>query len=216
MTNREKYAEQILDIVCSGFGFAMNEKAIICPCACLSCIECKFCKGDCDERKREWANSEYIEKPGGGVMSEKTKVTSMDIVLRIIGGKPYYSLKYKEVGNNYYNVGYSSYLLENVIKWRYEYFEIVKGNETDDWIPVKERMPEEHDSIFAKFKGTPNWTPNMFEKTSKHVLVTVKYKDGTVLTKEAHTIDGKWKAGTSAAGGKVIAWMPFPEPYKEG
>lgn len=25
------------------------------------------------------------------------------------------------------------------------------------WIPVSERLPEEHDSIFAKFKGTDNW-----------------------------------------------------------
>lgn len=25
------------------------------------------------------------------------------------------------------------------------------------WILVSERLPEEHDSIFAKFKGTDNW-----------------------------------------------------------
>lgn len=32
------------------------------------------------------------------------------------------------------------------------------------WIPVSERLPEEHDSIFAKFKGTDNWKRGMFEK----------------------------------------------------
>lgn len=35
------------------------------------------------------------------------------------------------------------------------------------WIPVNERMPEEHNSIFAKFKGTDNWKKGMFKKTSK-------------------------------------------------
>lgn len=25
------------------------------------------------------------------------------------------------------------------------------------WIPVTERLPEEYDSIFAKFKGTEKW-----------------------------------------------------------
>ena len=33
-----------------------------------------------------------------------------------------------------------------------------------NWIPVSERLPEEHDSIFAKFKGTDNWKRGMFEK----------------------------------------------------
>lgn len=32
------------------------------------------------------------------------------------------------------------------------------------WIPVNERMPEEHNSIFAKFKGTDNWKKGMFKK----------------------------------------------------
>lgn len=38
------------------------------------------------------------------------------------------------------------------------------------WIPVNERMPEEHNSIFAKFKGTDNWKKGMFKKTSKYVI----------------------------------------------
>ena len=27
-----------------------------------------------------------------------------------------------------------------------------------EWITVTERLPEEHDSLFAKFKGTPQWS----------------------------------------------------------
>lgn len=83
------------------------------------------------------------------------------------------------------------------------------------WIPVTERLPEERDSIFAKFKGTDNWKRGMFEKTSKYVIATVVYDDGTILTERAHTTDGIWKTESPVLGGKVIAWMPFPEPYKE-
>lgn len=55
----------------------------------------------------------------------------------------------------------------------------------------------------------------MFEKISKNVLATIKYDDGTLLSKQAHTIDGKWKTELSCLGGTVIAWKPYPEPYKE-
>ena len=83
------------------------------------------------------------------------------------------------------------------------------------WIPVSERLPEEHDSIFKKFKGTSKWDPVMFEKTSGYVIATVEYMDGTRLTTRAHTTDGIWKADNSLMTGKVVAWMPWPEPYRE-
>lgn len=83
------------------------------------------------------------------------------------------------------------------------------------WIPVSERLPEEHDSIFKKFKGTSKWNPVMFEKTSGYVIATVEYMDGTRLTTRAHTTDGIWKVDNSLMTGKVVAWMPLPEPYRE-
>lgn len=83
------------------------------------------------------------------------------------------------------------------------------------WIPVTERLPEEHDYIFAKLKGTNKWSESMFERTSYEVIVTVKYADGIILTKTAHTTDGKWKLAHPTLNGTVIAWKPFPNPYKE-
>lgn len=83
------------------------------------------------------------------------------------------------------------------------------------WIPVSERLPEEHDSIFAKLKDTNDWKKGMFEKTSKYVIATVAFDDGTVLVEQAHTTDGIWRTDKKVLGGKVIAWMPFPEPYRE-
>ena len=83
------------------------------------------------------------------------------------------------------------------------------------WIPVSERLPEEHDSIFKKLKGTSKWDRAMFEKTSGYVIATVEYMDGTRLTTRAHTTDGIWEADNSLMTGKVVAWMPLPEPYRE-
>ena len=87
--------------------------------------------------------------------------------------------------------------------------------EVERWIPVTEKMPEEHNSIFAKWKGTEHWSDAMFEKRSNEVLVTVEYPDGTRITEATYTIDGKWKMIAKVLGGLVIAWKPFPEPYKE-
>lgn len=57
---------------------------------------------------------------------ERIKVSCLDIIATMIGKKPYYEIKYKEIGEDYYHVGYSSYKLENVLAWKDECFEIVK------------------------------------------------------------------------------------------
>ena len=65
MKNREKYTEEILDIVCSGDGFAVrkDDKRLI-ACTKISCIDCYFnSTGGCDKTIFKWAESEYIEKP---------------------------------------------------------------------------------------------------------------------------------------------------------
>lgn len=68
MTNREKFAEQILDIACSNDAIAVN-KATLEPIACveLECKDCLFNVFDdsipCGEKRIKWANSEYVEPP---------------------------------------------------------------------------------------------------------------------------------------------------------
>lgn len=87
---------------------------------------------------------------------------------------------------------------------------------TEQWIPCDKRMPEEHESIFKKVKGTDKWDNSMFEGISDDVNVTVEYDDGTRKTITSHTLDGKWLCEKEYRIGnpKVIAWMPLPEPYK--
>lgn len=84
-----------------------------------------------------------------------------------------------------------------------------------EWIPVEERLPEEHDSMFAKLKGTDKWYSGMFEKKSDEVIVTCEYGDGTRVTKTTKTIDGEWLIETKSIFKlKVLFWQPLPEPYE--
>lgn len=67
MTNREKFAEQILDIACNGNLTAIS-KATLEPIACqeLPCEDCLFYAlgNGCDRNEmKKWANSEYVEPP---------------------------------------------------------------------------------------------------------------------------------------------------------
>lgn len=69
MTNREKFKEEILDIVVNGENLAVDKRTLE-PCAC-SRIECRNCivkEANCRKMIKEWANSEYVDpcefKPG--------------------------------------------------------------------------------------------------------------------------------------------------------
>lgn len=93
---------------------------------------------------------------------------------------------------------------------------INKQPKVDKWIPCSERLPDEHASIFAKFRSTDKWNSAMFEKVSDDVNVTIEYEDGTRKTATSHTLDGKWKIEMKRKtfSCKVIAWQPLPEKYE--
>lgn len=67
MTNREKFAEQILDIACNGGRLAVNKATLkLTVCSKLECGDCLFNShgvDDCGYKADEWANSEYVEPP---------------------------------------------------------------------------------------------------------------------------------------------------------
>ena len=83
------------------------------------------------------------------------------------------------------------------------------------WIACSERLPEEHDSMFAKLKGTDKWSDAMFEKISDDVNTTVEFEDGTRKTMTLHTNDGKWNTQNRIVKFNVVAWQPLPKPFKE-
>ena len=63
MLNKEKYAKEILDIVCSGHNIG-KQNGHLCSCENVKCSDCEFNKYNtyCNEEFAKWANSEYKER----------------------------------------------------------------------------------------------------------------------------------------------------------
>lgn len=84
------------------------------------------------------------------------------------------------------------------------------------WISVKDRLPEEHPSIFASLYGTEKWANGMWRNESDRVLVTIVFPDGTRTVDKGKLQDGTWKTGVSPVlPQEVTHWMPFPQAPKE-
>lgn len=66
MKNREKFAEQIIDIALSGGSIAINmETGKPCDCNKIECTDCILCSklGKWSDAIKEWAEKEYEEPP---------------------------------------------------------------------------------------------------------------------------------------------------------
>lgn len=65
MRNKEKYAKEIAEIACDGKSVAADKRTDkINSCDNVPCSKCLFFDShDCNKVRREWAESEYIEKP---------------------------------------------------------------------------------------------------------------------------------------------------------
>ena len=88
--------------------------------------------------------------------------------------------------------------------------------EPNEWIKCSDEMPEEQETIFAKFKGTDKWSPAMFAQSSEDVRVVIVFADGTRRVSHSHTIDGKWECEKHPLKRTVTHWMPNPKLPKEG
>lgn len=122
---------------------------------------------------------------------KKTKVESLDIIVTMMEDKPYYEIKYKEVGSDHFCIGYSSYRLDYVLEWKKQYFELVEREAGADqrWIPCSERLPENAMNVIAQFS------------------------DGTV-TELRYAGNGIFEGIYEYSTRVIIAWMPLPEPYE--
>ena len=65
MKNKEKHSKKIVELACDGNDIAVDKRTgKVDSCLCIPCSNCLFNdKKDCDKGRREWAESEYIEKP---------------------------------------------------------------------------------------------------------------------------------------------------------
>ena len=63
MLNKEKYAKEMLDIICSGHNIG-KQNGHLRSCANVKCSDCEFNKYNtyCNEEFAKWVNSEYKER----------------------------------------------------------------------------------------------------------------------------------------------------------
>lgn len=71
MKNKEKFADKIIDFVCTVDRIALNDKLEIVGCSSIHCKNCKFyIEKDCKIASRKWLEEEYVEPP---VISKKDR-----------------------------------------------------------------------------------------------------------------------------------------------
>lgn len=61
MKNREKYAEQIIDMSLNDIKIAVDKEGRLCDCNEIDCNDCMFCSPGCRKKLKEWAEQEYVE-----------------------------------------------------------------------------------------------------------------------------------------------------------
>lgn len=60
------------------------------------------------------------------IYCSKIKVFELDIIVDGSADNPYYSIRYYDLSDNEWHIGFSSYKLSYVMDWRDHCFEIVK------------------------------------------------------------------------------------------
>jgi hypothetical protein len=78
---------------------------------------------------------------------KEERVTDLSIIMEMIDSKPYYSVQYRNVGENGYNIGYSSYNLKIVLEFIDEYFEIVESDKQTNADRIRNMSDEELASV---------------------------------------------------------------------
>ena len=91
MKNKEKFAKEIIEVACSGGVLAMSS-GIIRKCTELPCHKCSFnIDGiECDEMRKTWAESEYIE-PKYETDWSKVPVDTLVFIKGVVDNRRYFS-----------------------------------------------------------------------------------------------------------------------------
>ena len=93
---------------------------------------------------------------------------------------------------------------------------IRKYEKVKQWIPVSERMPEEHDIAEEKMERRLDlWNSCTHKKCSDEVEITVETFYGKRIIRTSRTYDGEWIHPIATHFlGKIIAWRELCEPYE--
>lgn len=85
---------------------------------------------------------------------KEERVTDLSIIMEMIDSKPYYSVQYRNVGENGYNIGYSSYDLKTVLEFIDEYFEIVENDKQTNADRIRNMSDKELAEFIHKMEVT--------------------------------------------------------------
>ena len=80
-----------------------------------------------EKQKKGWVEIMEVNKSAlPELEQEKIKVTEANVIVRRTDIGFYFEIKYREVGKQYYNVGFGSYNIHTVFNWFDTCFEFVK------------------------------------------------------------------------------------------
>ena len=136
MTNKEKYAKEILDIVCSG-----GEKIAMVDHTLQSCMssrcQCSVCAfnsmGSCREHFVEWCNKEYQEFDWSNV---KVDTPILVKTKKDENWKRRYFAAYKDGRVYAWDSGATSWSVTNKLSWGYKYAKLIDKPEDIDALPT--------------------------------------------------------------------------------
>lgn len=116
------------------------------------------------------ANEILKFKEEENMSKEKIKVTSAEIIVTGDPKNPYYEIKYLEVGDNEYTIGYGSYDLKIVTRFYNNCFEIV----TEELTPAERirRLEEEKATLELQIKNQEKY--NKIRKIGDDFALAVK------------------------------------------
>ena len=134
MLNKEKYAKEILDISCDGYGIA-KQNGHLQPWRYTACSKCDFnttlC---CPEEIRKWANSEYKERE---IDWNKVPVDTCILITDSYGSLKRHFAKYDNKKIYAYPDGRTSWSVfqdsNQLIAWDEKKVQIKEGVDCSEW-----------------------------------------------------------------------------------
>lgn len=182
MKNKEKFANEIAELACEGFPFAVENGV---PVRCQHCERCDLYdavgSGNCNQARRGWGEAEYVEPaPEPEIDWSKVTVNTPILVKNNLDDKwiPRYFAKYQNGKVYAWDDGRTSWTTERFCKW-----DEVKLQKIDpvivDWANVPIDTP-----IFVRSGDDKPWLKRHF----------CRYEDGVIYA---------WESGCASASQSI-------------
>lgn len=188
MLNKEKYKDELEEILVIGEVFAFDKKRNeVCTCKNISCSICKFFVGEgCSENRKEWLNREYAEPE----MDWSKAPIDTPILVRDCATNPWIKKHFAGVKDGKVcawcegRTSWSTNDEDEFCEWNYAKFaEDVEKPQDNAWHNLKDQKPEDRQEVLT-------W-------------------DGLGVHEDRWSDDADYFESTDA---KEIWWREMPEP----